>query len=81
MQHGIREADAPSSDSDPEIFHKDRYWVTHREVKYAIDLGKPIILVDGGFAGTTTYQLVFCVSVSKMFELTFSRMLVHCWER
>ena len=49
MQRGVDHCDALVVIMTPGIFEWARHWVTHTEVKYAIDSGKPIILIDGGF--------------------------------
>ena len=49
MQKGVDKCDALVLIMTPGIFDRERHWVTHTEIKYAIDSGKPIILIDGGF--------------------------------
>ena len=49
MQAGIRQSAMLLLILTPGIFKQERQWVTHTEVKYAIDLGKPVQLLGKGF--------------------------------
>ena len=84
MQHAVDDSDAVLLLCSPGIFHKDRKWVTHTEIKYAIDLGKPIILVDGGIhfgpKAECGHSKECCVDVQKDFQ-PYARMLSTALER
>ena len=84
MQHAVDDSDAVLLVCSPGIFHKDRSWVTHTEIKYAIDLGKPIILVDGGVhfgpKAECGHSKECCVDVQKDFQ-PYARMLSTALER
>ena len=84
MQRGVDNADALLLVMTPGIFHKDREWVTHTEVKYAIDSKKPILLVDGGFrfekmTDTCGHLKECCVDVRPDFQ-PYARALVKALE-
>ena len=84
MQHAVDDSDAVILLCSPGIFHKDRRWVTHTEIKYAIDLGKPIILVDDGVhfgpKAECGHSEECCVDVQSDYQ-PYARMLSTALER
>ena len=49
MQKGVRESATVLLLLSERIFHRDRYWVTDKEVGYAMDQGKPLLCIGHDF--------------------------------
>jgi hypothetical protein len=85
MQRGVDDCDVLLLIATPGIFHKDRNWVTHTEVKYAIDSGKAIVILDGGIRycnklPTCGHIDECCKDVRPDFQ-PYARMIVKALER
>lgn len=84
MQKGVDECDVLLLVATPGIFKKDRSWVTHTEVKYAIDSGKAVVVVDGGISYSNKLECGHisecCTDVSPDFQ-PYARMIAKALER
>ena len=71
----------------PGIFKRERNWVTHTEVKYAIDMGKPVQLLSKGFdldtkltaPGRCGHLKECCEGVAEDFQ-PYARALIRALE-
>jgi len=77
MQKGVRESAALILLLSHGVYHRDRNWVTHAEVKYAIELGKPILCIGHQFDITSkchalgsgcVHPLECCENVAEDFQ-------------
>ena len=87
MQAGVRSSAMVLLILTPGIFRRERRWVTHTEVKYAIDLGKPVQLLGKGFdldtklagAGRCGHLKECCEGVAEDFQ-PYARALPRALE-
>ena len=87
IQQGIRDSEAIILVLTPGIFAPERRFVTNTEIKFAIDLKKPIILVDAGFKweklSPCMHLTECCENVAPEFQpyarALISALQVHRW--
>ena len=87
IQQGIRDSEAIILVLTPGIFAPERRYVTNTEIKFAIDLKKPIILVDAGFTWSKLspcmHLVECCENVAPEFQpyarALISALQVHRW--
>ena len=85
MQQGVADCDVFLLIATPGIFHRDRDWVTHTELKYAIDSGKAVIVLDGGVHYSNKlpecgHVVECCQDVRPDFQ-PYARMIAKALER
>ena len=85
MLQGVADCDVLLLIATPGIFDKHREWVTHIELKSAIDLGKAVIVVDGGIHYSNKlsecgHVVECCQNVRPDFQ-PYARMIVKALER